>query len=413
MEKDQFGAHPLWTQVSACLDILSETEADTPAEYVEEQERIRWLGSQVSKYVASDPSYFSIPMLDAVQTHWRQVHATLGQVEAGSFASLTPARELAEQCLPLILGWPPASARQGGSGKTETKFFSAYESATKDASAALRARIDTLMTEATARDEQHAAAVAELEQQIAALAATMTEQTNRITTATTTLDEKVASIETDAAEAQNARNEKFAEWVENRETEWVETKAQPILDQIDATRETAAERLLDLEALSAQVEKVAGKTGSAVLARDYGRYSTREWVTGLLSYGLGIGLLVAVGIYLLLTVGDVERDADISWQYIALKLGLTITVIAASTVLFQVGRQSLRGASENKKIELELRAIVPFLADLNDPEASKQAKIAFVERSFGRTAGESIDASDAVSATTIESLVKLITQADK
>jgi hypothetical protein len=53
-------------------------------------------------------------------------------------------------------------------------------------------------------------------------------------------------------------------------------------------------------------------------------------------------------------------------------------------VAFQFGSHALTRANTNKRIELELRAIGPFLADVDDEEAVKKAKIAFMGRMFGR-----------------------------
>lgn len=48
----------------------------------------------------------------------------------------------------------------------------------------------------------------------------------------------------------------------------------------------------------------------------------------------------------------------------------------------------LERSGTSKRLELELRAIGPFFSDIDDPEALKEAKKAFVERSFGHGWGE-------------------------
>lgn len=409
MTEDEFDNHPLWAEIDACQAVLSRTDVDSSVDSLPDRERIRWIASQAKKFKSSEWRFFSTAMLQAVYAPWNQGHVSLDQFEAGTIGSLPAAREQVEQSLAPLASWPPPAARRGGRGKAELEFFNDYEKSLTAALTASATRIEELTDEAAKQNELHAAAVAEMEQRIAGLTTSVEEQAEKISAASASLDTKAASIETEAAEAQTARGEKFDEWIEARGTEWVNEKAQPIVDEMHAKNAVAKTRLTELEDLGTQIEKVAGKTGGAVLARDYGRYSTREWVTGLVTYALGIGLLVGVGIYLLLTVGDVKRDAEVSWQFITLKLGLTVTVVAASTVLFQVGRQSLRQANDNKKTELELRAIGPFLADVDDKAATRAAKIAFVERSFGRTHdNRGKNDNDIVSVSAIESLVKLL-----
>lgn len=411
MTEEEFDNHPLWAEIEACQEVLPRTEVNSSVDSGPDRERIRWIAAQVKKFKSSEWRFFSAAMLQSVYVPWNQAHATLDQVERGSTGSWPTAREQVEQCLAPLASWPLPGARRGGRGKAEQKFFDEYEKSVGAALVTTKMRIEELTAEAAQQNEDHATAMTEMEQRIAALTTAVEEQTERISTASASLDAKTASIETEAAGAQTARGEKFDDWLGATETKWVNEKAQPIVDEIQATNEVASTRLTELEDLGTQIEKVAGKIASAVLARDYGRYSTREWVTGLVAYGLGIGLLIGVGIYLLLTVGDVERDSEVSWQYITLKIGLTVTVVAASTVLFQVGRQALRQANDNKKTELELRAIGPFLADVDDESAARDAKIAFIQRSFGRSHhDQGKNGSEVVSVSLIENLVKLLTR---
>jgi hypothetical protein len=62
-------------------------------------------------------------------------------------------------------------------------------------------------------------------------------------------------------------------------------------------------------------------------------------------------------------------------------------------------------------MELELRAIGPFFADIEDPEALKEAKRAFVERSFGRGWGDTSSdkqLSSADTSTLLRELVEIV-----
>jgi hypothetical protein len=156
------------------------------------------------------------------------------------------------------------------------------------------------------------------------------------------------------------------------------------LSDVTNMKRRAEERLTEIDQLHRDVEKVSSKAAAAILAKDYGSYSTREWVSGVIAYVLGFAALIALGYYLLETISDVSKDESVSWQYVALKLGLTLTAIAASGVAFQFGSHALTRAATNKRVQLELGTIGTFLADVDDDAAVQQAKVDFVNRMFGR-----------------------------
>lgn len=104
----------------------------------------------------------------------------------------------------------------------------------------------------------------------------------------------------------------------------------------------------------------------------------------MISYVVGFVILGLVAFFLLETVSGLAVDAHVSWQYVALKLGVTLTAAAAATVAFQFGSRLVNRSHSGKRAALELKAIGPFLADVDDEELVRRAKISFVERMFGR-----------------------------
>jgi hypothetical protein len=58
-----------------------------------------------------------------------------------------------------------------------------------------------------------------------------------------------------------------------------------------------------------------------------------------------------------------------------------------------LGNRSLHRANDSKKVELELRAIGPFLEGVVDQPIVQQAKVDFVNRTFGQASPEQPDLS--------------------
>ena len=96
-----------------------------------------------------------------------------------------------------------------------------------------------------------------------------------------------------------------------------------------------------------------------------------------------------------------------SWQYVFLKIGLSATIIGAATVSFTLGHRFLHSSSTNKRLELELAALGPFLADVDEDDEGtvRKAKLDFMERTFGRTWDAKQQASDTVNANAFAKMV--------
>ncbi|GAA1890092.1 hypothetical protein GCM10009715_39800 [Paeniglutamicibacter psychrophenolicus] len=77
-----------------------------------------------------------------------------------------------------------------------------------------------------------------------------------------------------------------------------------------------------------------------------------------------------------------------------------MAVFGTAGLLFRLGTRFLQEASDTKNLELEMRAIGPFLATLNNSDDADGAKIAFLDRRFGKlstdvgTSGKNGEVSD-------------------
>lgn len=132
-------------------------------------------------------------------------------------------------------------------------------------------------------------------------------------------------------------------------------------------------------------------------------YDSAKW-----AYGIGILLLVGAATFLFFTILGVGPTDAVSWEWVSLKLGIAVTAIGASTIAIRLGGRFIHNSAINKRVELELRAIGPFLADVGDgTSAVGQAKLLFVQRAFGRTwEGDEKHDEDEVSATAVTKIIE-------
>jgi hypothetical protein len=186
---------------------------------------------------------------------------------------------------------------------------------------------------------------------------------------------------------QNEREDRFQEFLK-QQGEALKGLAADDLKSINESAERSRVAYEQIDGLREGTEKVAGLASADILAGKFRDYSEQQWWWGVAANVLDF-LTLAVGLGVIAwTLSQVGADEPISWQYTTLKLGVTITIVATSAVAFRLGAIFLSRSGTSKRMELELRAIGPFFADIEDPEALKEAKRAFVERSFGRGWGE-------------------------
>ena len=383
MDREKLKAHPLWDVLSASEESLQEAEQWLSDAAAPSSPQVRWcLATLRSHDDPSDAAPYSVQTLDQIQTALTQVQNGLDQVVAQeNGAYLANVDAYTDQLTMHINALPSQSNRDPA--RTAGRTFVDYREAVEGAMASLRqqseqaqAEIERLQDEQKAQQTAHESAVVSLQQEIAGLSKQIADDA-----------ERSRKQLTEASEAFNAkqteRQERFTQWLEEKGEE-IDAKAASDLSEVTNMRRRAKDRLNEIEILHDDVEKVSSKAAAAILAKDYGSYSTREWFSGVVAYALGFLLLVALAGYLLVTVADVSRNDEVSWQYVALKLGLTLSAVAASGVAFQFGSHALSRASTNKRVQLELGTIGTFLADVGDEEAVQSAKVDFVNRMFGR-----------------------------
>jgi hypothetical protein len=261
--------------------------------------------------------------------------------------------------------------------------FEEYAANASEALTRLSQRISEVESSITSGDQSLQEKLTALDAERQGLSAELTNLESAISTQTARLDAAIASQTQAFTESQATRDKDFRDEMKTLARN-NKSQTNMILEDMQEAKSQAEENLATLADLRAKTEKLAGDTTSSLLARDYGSYSKREFWSGIIAYIFGFAALVGLGWFLIDTLGSIKPNQSVSWQYVSLKLGVTITTIGAATVAFQLGYRFIQRSSTNKRVELELRAINTFLADLGDTAEVKKAKLDFVERMFGR-----------------------------
>lgn len=113
------------------------------------------------------------------------------------------------------------------------------------------------------------------------------------------------------------------------------------------------------------------------------RNGTRFYVTGFT-------LLVAAAIPLIWLIFDTPRTGSgpVNWTSIITRLAIGVLAGSAATVAIRLGSRLTNNANAIKRMELELRAIGPFLANVSEKPKVDDAFIELVGKAFGNTYAE-------------------------
>lgn len=381
MRQEAFDTHPLWDSLTQLQDVIDRADGRDEPGASEALSTVRYLAAALKSHQGpADPAPYSKVTLDAIDGTLPNVINEVNNFGSnGNVTHLTNAETYTDQALHQI-GYLPASILKGGAAGQANKVFKEFREDATVAISQLRetnAELREALSNATTDFET---TVSALKTEIASLATKITQDEARLDQALTTNNEAFTAKQTE-------REEKFGEFL-TAQGEALQTLAEPDLQAIQKVREEAGRIFQKIDDLREGTEKVSGLASSDILAGKFQEYAKEQWAWGLAANIVGFLTLVSGLAVLVWTLSQVGVDQRISWQYTILKLGVTVTIIAASAVAFRLGAMFLERSGTSKRLELELRAIGPFFSDIDDPEALKEAKKAFVERSFGHGWGD-------------------------
>lgn len=264
----------------------------------------------------------------------------------------------------------------------------------------MRETNEDLLTQLTQQRAESEAALAALTAQIASLTAKITQDETRLDAALTTNNDAFTKKQTD-------RDERFASWLEEQ-GKALQHLASKDLKVIQDHRTSADNALQAIDQLRDDTQTVAGLAAGDQVARGYKRYSLRQWVAGLISYGVGFAFLATGVVLVIRTIKGIDPGDDISWQFTMLKLGLTASAVFAAVIAFRLGSHLLAEASTAKRFELELKALGPLFPHDTEQDTLKTVKKDLIERSFGQGWSTNEKSKEVMSEKFVERIVEAV-----
>lgn len=382
MEASQFESHSIWAKADQVSEILASLEPATTESQISAFERLRFLVGQLRTYKSVDSRLFTADQLQRADSHWQNALNQLANSKSNPGME-SQSVVYAEAWLQEAGSWhkPSSSAKLAQQAKLE------YESmidSFREANDALRQKL--VESEAASANNQAdfesrirdlGQSVAQAQQALAAMQSTITSDQAALQQALTNQGEKFRA-------AQESRGTEFTTWLKGQEQEF-DKLAQPHLKSVQETETKSKDILAHIRELGDQVDVAAGQTTGHILAESFKDSAADELKSGNIAFWAGIVVSIAgVGWLAAVAIIAFGERAEINWPWLSLKLALSLAAGGVATILIRRGQHSQATSRAYKRTELELRAIGPYLSDIGDRTVAEEAKVAFLQRTFGR-----------------------------
>lgn len=377
MDEQAFKGHGLWPTVTALETLLGQAEERGDVSAATSLATLRYIFATVQAHAEpSDTAPYSNHGLTSIQQSFNNLQGELAAyVSNGNVGHLNNAMQHADAALYQV-GLLPTAQLKGGAAAQANKLFKEYRETAEQAIATLQESNAELRQQLTEQTAASNASVASLKEQVAALATKVTQDEARLDTALTTNNDAFTAKQTE-------REERFTTWL-TEQGEALKKLAGGDLEAIKAARVASDAAFNEVDKLRDDTKAVAALATGDQVARGYRSFSARQFGWGIASYLVGFAAL-ATGIWLVVqAVADIKPTDDVSWQFTAVKLGLTATAVFAAVVAFRLGSHLLSEASTAKRFELELKAVGPLFPTEEEQETLRAVKKDLIERSFGQ-----------------------------
>jgi len=386
MHTEKFDAHPIWSLLDSLLELLTHIDAQGDAEVSRRLDEVRELATYTKSFASSEERHlFSSSMLNDGVSAWQTVSNHLEYFEsnpAGYATYLDVAVEQLDSARDVLSRWPLPKGNPATRAAL-TRALNEYRAAIDSSRAALADGLIAQADEANARERDLAAQIHELQNQIQQKTRALDKLESRIIKDEARLDAALTSNNEAFNTGQSAKEQAFKDWLRNQEHQFADL-AQPHLQNITEAASTAEEALVEVKSLRKSTVDMSQLAAGDILADQYASYAQSERVTSYWAYGIGIFAAIGSIAIILFAFGWVRGVTE--WETVVLKLALTAAAGSIAAVAFRFGGQATRRATSFKRQELELRALQPFLKDV---EGADSAKTSFLERAFGHAWTES------------------------
>ncbi|MFS0735291.1 hypothetical protein ABC304_07650 [Microbacterium sp. 1P10UB] len=425
MLRSDFDSHALWGVLDRIDDQLTAIAQEHQPPELPFVERIRAQMTYVRSFdvVASTRAAFFHPqMLSPVQAVWESVESSLS-TRVGNGIDYTnylqQAADQAETGLLQMAAWPRPYGKGGEIKQMNTLFEQLLE--------AQRVSIDALGVEHEKLRDEIVSYDGQVESKRDEVSAELLEAQAKLATLEATIEGQKVELSAAVAEAE-ASVEALSEKNSRAYKEWRAAREAEFNEDFQPLRDGAAERLA---AANAEYDELIGakekytKLVSAIAADEVAsQFETEaDWGrrVGNRFYLLGFALLLIATVPLIWLIfeGSSVGDGAVNWTAIITRVAIGILAGSAATVAIRLGSRLINNANAIKRMELELRAIGPFLANVSEKPKVDDAFIELVGKAFGNTYAETTSTGgrestdDKASATTLAQLLELIDRARK
>lgn len=390
MIPEAFKKHELWETLDKTLETYNQLdpEALTDAQKDILDNRLPKILASINLHRSNASGFYSENMMQRMKNPWVSIQGSLTNFSSSPGHYANQIGEQLDQVLQVAATWPTVFSLKGSAVSNSIKLFEKSQEILQQRITSLEQKIVSKNEEIIESDKKFELEKQNLNEKITELEGAIEKNETEIQNQRENISQLSVDHNETFKKAQEDRQKEYKNWLKEKDQEYG-NDAQELLDDLSSKTNEGDELFKELVNLREDVEKVAHGATAVILARDYGKASTRDYVVGILFMALGVTLLAAAGLILFFSFSAITPGTQITWQWTALKVTSTLLVTAGATFSFRFSQNFLSNASRTKRSDLELRAINPFLETLNDPTLSDQTKVDFINRAFGQSDTES------------------------
>jgi cell division septum initiation protein DivIVA len=277
-----------------------------------------------------------------------------------------------------------------------------YSKVINDFKSLVDQKIDSLANSIVEKEEELESLRTELdekEKELEKISKTIIEKQTIVDGLNTTFQTNFDQIKTsESTKFEEVRNG-FQKQIET-ELKKIDTNTKDLIDRLDK-KETEAKKLVN-------VIGNIGATGNYQRIAEAHKKSADNW------RNIAISFMTVLSIILLVTIWKIDGDT-FNWQISLIRILSALVLTYPATYAARESAKHRKLENLNRKAELELASINPFI-EILDEKKKQEIKEKLVEKYFGNNEGyidKENDKSDEVSMTIIERLTKLINEVRK
>lgn len=383
MKQIDFDSLEMWITIEETKGLLNTAETDSPEESLEFINRVRFIASYALSFKDTVPAeLFTSAMISTVELRWKEIFSDItGFNSSKNMDYLRNAVTKAEVSLEIMVRWPTSSIKSAALGQM-TRAFHNFESELSSALERSNARLTLNLDESSLRETELTKNISELEKQVLVSKTQVENMEAKLTADEERLARALSEYSAAFAVAEKERETNLSDWLK-QQADMFEVSVRPSLMRVQEIVGNSETNFKQIESLLVDSKFVAGLAVGDQLANRYKEWSTSERKTGYLTMKVGGGaLLLGVGILIWIFADKTLFDTNSAWEAVYLKSGIIGLCAGGATVAFTLGSRSLRQVNSFKRMELELRAIGPFLANVPETDMA-ESKTEFLARAFG------------------------------